>query len=66
MLHGLSGWRGYWRRRMLKLVYFNLAMAFLMLMFGDFTSEKAFAIWGIMFMMTASIITIIGTKRHGS
>lgn len=51
---------------MLKFVYFNLALAFLMLMFGDLTSEMAFAIWGIMFMMTASIITIISTKQHDS
>lgn len=51
---------------MLKLVYFNLALAFLMFMCGDLSTERGFAIWGIMFMMVASIITIVGTSRHGS
>lgn len=51
---------------MLKFTLSIMACAMLMFIFGGISNNNAFAIWGIMFMMTASIITIIGTKRHGS
>ena len=51
---------------MLKLSISLMACAMLMFAMGDKSSEIAFAIWGIMFMLTATIITVVGSSRHGS
>lgn len=33
---------------------------------GAFSHADAFAIWGVMFMINAVTVTIVGTTRHGS
>lgn len=51
---------------MLKLALSNMAFAMLMFIAGGASGAAAFAIWGCMFMLTATIITIVGTSCHGS
>lgn len=51
---------------MLKLALSNMALAMLMFIAGGTSGTAAFAIWGCMFMLTATIITVVGTSRHGS
>lgn len=51
---------------MLKLSMSLMVCAMFMFPMGDKSTEIAFDIWGIMFMLTATIITIVGTSRHGS
>lgn len=51
---------------MLKLALSNMALAMLMFIAGGTSGAAAFAIWGCMFMLTATTITIVGTSRHGS
>lgn len=43
---------------MLKVSLAILLCAQLMFVFGDLTAQKAFGIWGIMFMITGCVITI--------
>lgn len=50
---------------MLKLALPNMALAMLMFICG-ISGADAFEIWGCMFMLTATIITVVGTSRHGS
>lgn len=51
---------------MFKLSMSLIVFAILMFAMGGKSNEIVFAIWGIMFMMSATIITIVGTSRHGS
>lgn len=51
---------------MFKISMLLMVCAMLMFALGDKPNEIEFAIWGIMFMMSATIITIVGTSRHGS
>lgn len=51
---------------MLKLALSNMALAMLMFIAGGTSGAAAFAIWGCMLMLTATIITVVGTPRHGS
>ena len=51
---------------MFKLSLSLMVCAMFMFPMGDKSTEIAFDIWGIMFMLTAAIITIVGTSRHGS
>ncbi len=51
---------------MLKLALSNMALAMLMFIIGGTSGADAFGIWGCMFMLTATIITVVGTSRHGS
>lgn len=51
---------------MLNLALSNTALAMLMFIAGGTSGAAAFAIWGCMFMLTATTITIVGTSRHGS
>ena len=51
---------------MFKLSMSLMVCAMLMFAMGGKSNEIAFATWGIMFMMSATIITIVGTSRHGS
>lgn len=51
---------------MFKLSMTLMACAMLMFAMGDKSNKIAFAIWGIMFMMSATIITIVGTSRNDS
>ena len=46
--------------------YAALALAAIMFMFADISGFNGFGIYGVMFMMVASVITIVGTSRHGS
>lgn len=51
---------------MFKLSMILMALAMLMFAMGGESNEIAFAIWGIMFMLMATIITVVGTSRYGS
>lgn len=51
---------------MLKLTLSIMACAMLMFVFGGISNGDAFAIWGAMFMLCATIITFLGTRKHGS
>lgn len=51
---------------MLKFTYTMLALAFIMFMFADISGSNGFGIYGVMFMMVASIITIVGTSRNAT
>lgn len=51
---------------MLKLAISNMALAMLMFIAGGTSGAGAFEIWGCMFMLTATIITVVGTSRYGS
>lgn len=50
---------------MIKLALSNMALAMLMFICGT-SGAEAFAIWGCMFMLTATIITVVGTSLYGS
>ena len=50
---------------MLKLALSNMALAMLMFICGT-SGADAFGIWGVMFMMVASVIVVVGTVRNGS
>lgn len=49
---------------MLKVSLAILFCAQLMFVFGDVTAQKAFGIWGIMFMITACVIVITDVNRR--
>lgn len=51
---------------MFKISMLLMVCAMIMFAMGDKSNEIAFVIWGMMFMMSATIITIVGTSRHGS
>ena len=51
---------------MVKLALSSMALAMLMFIAGGASGAAAFAIWGCMFMLTATIITVVGASRHGS
>lgn len=51
---------------MLKVSLAVLFCAQLMFCMGASSNAEAFAIWGIMFMIVASVIVVVGTARHGS
>lgn len=51
---------------MLKLALSNMALAMLMFVLGGISEADAFGIWGCMFMLVATTITITGTAQHGS
>ena len=51
---------------MLKFTLSIMACAMLMFIFGGISNNNAFAIWGVMFMISATIITFLGTRKHGS
>lgn len=51
---------------MLNFTYATLALAAIMFMFADISGFNGFVIYGVMFMVVASVITIVGTSRNGS
>lgn len=51
---------------MFKLSMSLMACAMFMFPMGDNSTEIAFDIWGIMFMLVATIITVVGDSRYGS
>lgn len=51
---------------MLKVSLAVMFCAQLMFCMGAFYHADAFAIWGVMLMMVASVIVVAGTARHGS
>lgn len=51
---------------MFKLSMSLMVCAILMFAMGDKSSEIAFAVWGIMFMVASTIINIMGSPHHGS
>lgn len=51
---------------MLKVSLAVLFCAQLMFCMGGIFHADAFAIWGVMFMMVASVIVVVGTARYGS
>lgn len=51
---------------MLKVSLAVMFCAQMMFFMGAFSHANAFAIWGVMFMMVASVIVVVGTARHGS
>ena len=50
---------------MLKLSMSLMACAMFIFPMGDKSTEIAFDIWGIMFMLSATVITIYGDRKHG-
>lgn len=51
---------------MLNFTYATLVLSAIMFMFADISGFNGFGIYGVMFMMVACVITIVGTSRHGS
>lgn len=51
---------------MLNFTYATLALSAIMFMFADISGVNGFGIYGVMFVMVASVITVVGTSRYGS
>ena len=51
---------------MLKFTLSIMACAMLMFIFCGISSSSAFVIWGNMFTFLSFIITLLGTRKHGS